>query len=186
MKPNIVGNVVLFFCSYCPLFLILLIKDINFKIGCQLDLIKYFNNPIVSMFLILIIVICFFGFLIVNKITFQKNSTKIRIVNCKNKSIDLINYTVPYIVSFFGYDLSEFGNILSLLIFLIIMFNLTVKSKTIFMNPILILMGYSLYDVVYQKNGVDFQISLLSKEDFIKDDTINISALSSNLFIVTK
>ena len=87
----------------------------------------------------------------------------VKILSVNNRSIDLINYTIPYILSFFSFDLSRWDDIISLSIFLLIMLVLTITSKSIFLNPILAFAGYGLYDIEYEFNKKTFSVIAISK-----------------------
>ena len=87
----------------------------------------------------------------------------VKILSVNNRSIDLINYTIPYILSFFSFDLSRWDDIISLSVFLLIMLVLTITSKSIFLNPILAFAGYGLYDIEYELNKKTFSVIAISK-----------------------
>ncbi|WP_156900656.1 hypothetical protein [Maridesulfovibrio bastinii] len=106
-----------------------------------------------------------------------------------NKSLknptDLMNYTVPYMVAFIGVDLGDWPKVAGFLCFMLFMFILTYKSKQLFMNPILAVLGYSLYDVDYEVNNCTRSARILSKEDLVPEDRYRLLMLAS-LPIVTK
>jgi hypothetical protein len=60
-----------------------------------------------------------------------------------------MNYTLPYIVSFMSIDYQDIAKILGLAIFLVWMFWITYKSGQILLNPLLIVLGWRLYDLKY-------------------------------------
>ena len=95
----------------------------------------------------------------------ERGNMLVKVQSVQNRSADLINYTIPYILSFFGFDLSKWADIISLTIFLLIMMLLTIKSKSVFLNPILALRGYGLYDLEYQFNGQQYSVIALCREE---------------------
>lgn len=109
----------------------------------------------------------------------------VKVISVKNRSSDLINYTIPYILSFFGFDLSKWGDVISLSIFLLIMMLLTIKSKSVFMNPILALKGYGLYDLDYKFNNKMYSVIVLSRHELRPEDICFIRSLTKFLYFVT-
>lgn len=110
----------------------------------------------------------------------------VKVKAIKSRSIDLINYTIPYIVSFFGFDLSKTADIISLSIFLLLMLLMTIKSKSVFMNPILLLAGYNLYDLDYEFDSKTNSTIVISNYDMRIGETYYIRSLTRFLYFVTK
>lgn len=179
MKPKIFTAILLFMSAYSPLFLILAIKDFDFEQNIN------FKHPIsIYTLLGITIISVILLFLTVRKI--NKGNMPITIKSVKNRSIDLINYTIPYIVSFFGFDLSKTEDIISLFIFLLLMLLLTIKSKSVFMNPILLLAGYNLYDLDYEFDGKLYSTIVISKYDMRANETYYIRSLTRFLYFITE
>lgn len=81
------------------------------------------------------------------------SKNEILIKDAKYVPNDLMNYTIPYIVSLMSIDYHESGKFVGLLIFLGWMFWITYKSGQIILNPLLIVLGWRLYDVSYSFAG---------------------------------
>jgi len=178
MKPKIFTAILLFISAYSPLFIILAVKDFDFDKTCT------FNHPwAVSILLILTITSVFLLFITIAKI--ERGNMPVTVKSIKNRSADLINYTIPYILSFFGFDMSQWGDVISLAIFLTIMLILTIKSKSVFMNPILALQGYGLYDMEYSFNNNNYYVIILCKEEPRPGETCFIRSLTRFLYLVT-
>ena len=140
MQPRFLTSVLLFVSGYSPLFLILAIQDFSFH-----DTMR-FANPKAVLFLFLLIIVSV-GLLWFTVSKIGRGSMSVKVKSIKNRSSDLVNYTIPYILSFFGFDLSDIADIISLSIFLSIMLIITIQTKAIFLNPVLAMMGYGLYDL---------------------------------------
>lgn len=177
MKPKLLTAILLFISAYSPLFLILAVKDFDFKSKLNFNH-QTFVCSILGISLLSIILL----FYTVSKI--QRGNMPVKIISVKNRSVDLINYTIPYIVSFFGFDLSKIEDVISLSIFLLLMLLLTLKSKSVFMNPILLLMGYNLYDLEYEFDGKKQSTIVISKEEMLPNDVYYIRSLTRFLYIV--
>lgn len=68
---------------------------------------------------------------------------------------ELMNYTLPYIVSFMSLEYQETGKFIGLLIFLGWMFTITYRSGQLILNPLLVVFGWRLYEVKYVFSGDD-------------------------------
>lgn len=121
----------LFFSSYLPLFLILAIRN-------------WFNIYATILFGIaaaysLIWALIFFA---VKKGTAEKY----KVIKVKNKVHESLNYLIPYIISFMGFDLTKWQDWTSLFILLLILFVVYSNSNLLYINPILLLFKYKFYD----------------------------------------
>jgi hypothetical protein len=169
----------LFISAYSPLFLILIVKDFDFKDSCWL------KHPVaIYSVLIIIIISIILTFLTLAKI--PRGSLPVKIKSAKNRSVDLINYTIPYILAFFGLDLSKPSDLISLTIFLLILLLLTVKSKLVFINPVLTLLGYGLYDLDYEFDGKIYSKIAISKLDLVEGKQAYIKNLTRHIFFVVE
>jgi hypothetical protein len=169
----------LFISAYSPLFLILAVKDFDFY--CSYS----FNHPIgISLLLGLSVLSVILLFVTINSI--KRGSMPVTVKAVKNRSVDLINYTIPYIVSFFGFDLAKVEDIIALSIFLLLLLLLTIKSKSVFMNPILLLAGYNLYDLEYEYDGKRDSKIVISKHEMKSGDRFYIRSLTRFLYFVTE
>jgi hypothetical protein len=172
-----VPSIIMFISSYSPLGLILVIKDFDF-------LNKKFNNPIISLVILVIIVISIIIlFIIVSNI---KNGNLIKITKISNKSSELINYSIPYVISFIGINLANLSDLISFIIFMTFMYILTVNTQSIFLNPVLALCKYGLYDVEYIENDIQKQGVFLSKKELFNNKNYTIRKISKFMYFITK
>ncbi len=110
----------------------------------------------------------------------------VKVLAVRDKSVDLISYTIPYIISFFGIDLGKPADVISLSIFLLIMLLLTITSKSVFLNPILAMFGYGLFEVEYQYDQKQFSTVSLSKVEIEKGKIYYIRSLTKFLYLITE
>lgn len=179
MKPKIFTAILLFVSAYAPLFLILAVKDFDFYCTHQ------FKHPL-AIYIMLGVAALSVVLLFVTVQSIARGNMPVKINTVKNRSVDLINYTIPYIVSFFGFDLSKIEDVISLTVFLLLMLLLTVKSKSVFMNPILLLAGYNLYDLEYEFDGKIHSTIVISKHDMQSGSVYYIRSLTRFLYFVTE
>lgn len=179
MKPKLLTASLLFLSAYSPLFLILAVKDFDFY--CSFN----FRHPVgVSILLGLSILSVILLFATIH--TIKRGNKPVTIISVKNRSVDLINYTIPYIVSFFAFDLSKVEDVISLSIFLLLLLLMTIKSKSVFMNPILLLAGYNLYDIEYEFDGKMWSNIVISKDEMKTGERFYIRSLTRFLYFVTQ
>ncbi len=179
MKPKLITAILLFISAYAPLFVILAVKDFDFS--CTY---KFKHSTPICILLGLTAISIGLLFFAVNSI--KRGNMPVKVKSVKSRSVDLINYTIPYIVSFFGFDLSKTEDVVSLTIFLLLMLLMTIKSKSVFMNPILLLAGYNLYDLEYEFDGKTNSTIVISKHDMRTGDIYYIRSLTRFLYFITE
>ena len=179
MKTKPLSAILLFISAYSPLFLILAVKDFDFYSNYN------FDHPIGILILLglslLSVILLFFSIK-----SIKRGNLPVTVKVVKNRSVDLINYTIPYIVSFFGFDLAKVEDIISLSIFLLLLLLLTIKSKSVFMNPILLLAGYNLYDLEYEFDKKLSSTIVISKHEMKAGERFYIRSLTRFLYFVTE
>lgn len=159
MQLNIYSSIMIFLGSYTPLSLILLIQDIDmsliskpfcinlFREGCSLPL----STPQISISAMVVCVICLLvTFFAINQ---TNPKTKAKLTNIKPIPSELINYSLPYIVTLMSINYSETNEIFGFFIFMVWMFIINHKNGTIILNPLLSVIGWKLYEVQYKRIG---------------------------------
>ena len=179
MKPKIFTATLLFISAYSPLFLILAVKDFDFNLTHQL------KHPI-SIYTLLGITVLSIILLFATVANIKQGNMVVTVKSVKNRSVDLINYTIPYMLSFFGIDLSKPEDVISITIFLLILLLLTITSKSVFINPILALAGYGLYDLEYEYDKKSFSTIVISKHELHAGERYYIRSLTRFLYFVTQ
>ena len=159
MKLRLIPAIFIFVGSYLPLSLILLAQNLDYsrlqqnfcwKIwegDCSLPL----KNPNFALGIFLTCIVCFVVTLITLAAVRPKH--EIQMTQVKHVPADLMNYTLPYVVSFMSIDYQETGKFVGFLIFLGWTFWITYRSGQIILNPLLIAFGWRLYDISYHFVG---------------------------------
>ncbi len=168
MKLRLLVAIIIFFGSYLPLSLILLAQDYEYQFLSQKLCIPWrwencflpFKNPVLSIGIFAATLACFFGTLITLAVVSPK--VPIRVRGAQYVPTDLMNYTLPYVVSLMSLDYQDIGKFVGLLIFLAWMFWITYRSGQIILNPVLIAFGWRLYDVTYSFPGSETERSALA------------------------
>jgi len=150
---------IVFLGSYMPLGVILLAQNVDYsktgsafcwqlaEAGCNLPL----RNPTTALLVFAIPLVCFLLTILLMRMI--ESGKEIRIIEAKYIPADLMNYTLPYIVSFMSIDYQDVGKFIGLAVFLLWMFWISHKSGQIILNPVLIALGWRLYEIKYSFLG---------------------------------
>lgn len=163
MQLRLWAAIVIFAGSYFPLSLILLAQDFEYEYlshdicpfliseptRCSLP----FSNPKISLSIFAFCLVSLIVTILIFRMT--KIKRKIEIVKAKYVPTELMNYTLPYVVSFMGvgYSDQDQSKFFGMIVFLVWIFWITYKSGQLIMNPILIVLDWRLYDVTYKHDG---------------------------------
>lgn len=163
MQLRLWSAIVIFAGSYFPLSLILLAQDFEYEYlshdicpsliseptRCSVP----FSNPKISLSIFAFCLVSLVVTIFIFRMT--KIKRKIEIVKAKYVPTELMNYTLPYVVSFMGvgYSDQDQSKFFGMIVFLVWIFWITYKSSQLIMNPILIVLDWRLYDVTYRHDG---------------------------------
>lgn len=166
MQIRIFAAILIYLASYLPLSFILLIQDLlphtfelpicehwlSFNKHCLLPL----QHPFYS---ITFASVCLLSFIFsIFTLSLQTPKIKIRISSAKHVPSDLMNYVLPYVVSFMSLDYGEQNKFLGFLVFFGWIFLITYRSGQVVLNPVLAVFGWRLYEIEFQYVGGDNQI----------------------------
>lgn len=147
----------IFLGSYLPLAVILLAQDFEYTLlrrdvcwhigGANPSCVIPLAHPWLSLSMV---GICFVSFcLSLLALSLSRPNISVDVTEVRYIPAELMNYTLPYIVTFMGIGYQETGKIVGLTIFLVWMFWITHKSGQIILNPLLAVLGWRLYEVKY-------------------------------------
>lgn len=159
MQLRVLVALFVFLGSYLPLSLILLAQDFDYAflekpLCCELWTdtgILPFKHPVFAVGIFAVCLVCLVVTLFALAVVRPKH--EILVKEAKYVPTDLMNYTLPYIVAFMSIDYQESSKFVGFLIFLGWMFWITYKSGQIILNPLLIVLGWRLYDLTYNFIG---------------------------------
>lgn len=167
----------MFISAYSPLALILAVKDFDLKR-------IWFLNPTTSITILIIGAISIFVLNIV--INDSTSGHRIKVDKISNKSNTLINYTIPYMISFFGFDMGKTTDLVAFILFMCLLCLLTIRTQTIFINPILAMKGYGLFDVTYTENEKTKEGIFLTKVPLVINKHFLIQKVSNFTYLTIK
>lgn len=152
MKVKLLPAAFLFLGSYFPLSVILLLQDIAEATWKQSICWSLKNCELPTLMngwrSLTLFVLCSISLLVFRWVLRNLPSDhEVTVKDAKTVPNDLINYVFPYVVSFMGLDLGGDGKFYGFLVFLGWMFLITYRSGQILMNPLLLAMGWQLYEL---------------------------------------
>lgn len=175
---------ILFFIAYYPLFLILLIQNSklidrffawNFKNFKFIELNDVFLWGIILGLIIFAIITIF--------LKFQNNTNTIqyKVLSIKDISHETLNYILTYLIAFLSLDMNSPKMILSIILLLFIIGVIYINSNMLYVNPILQLLGYSIYELTATRHNTDEEcriiaiskIGKLKKNEYIDISLVN-------------
>jgi hypothetical protein len=166
---------VLFLSAYSPLMVILAIKDLSFSAT------YFFQSPTTSGILLFVAI----GSSVITLLTVRSvdSGLPVAVTKAANKSGDMFGYTIPYMLSFMRVDLGDWQTLLSLMLFLSVLFIMAYRTQTVFINPVLALAGYMLIDCTFKRDSKEIQAMVVTKEPISVGDLIKLDQLSHYLYI---
>lgn len=197
-KTRLLSSIAIFLSGYTPLFLIMIIKDIKKIVWFE----HVFENPllcfkkieipywfefknidiVIALLILSILSLTLLAFVLINV---TKKPFAINVISAKSRSSEVVNYTIPYMISFVAFDLSKWQDIFSLSLFLSVLCLLSVRSQSVFINPILAALGYGLYDCKYNESGNEKECVMLSKHDLLPKNNEHYVKLNNYMGIIS-
>ncbi|AKJ28185.1 hypothetical protein [Caldimonas brevitalea] len=177
MKLRFWPSLLIFASSYFPLALVVIIKDLDPGTFWP-------QHPKMALAIIVSALLCMLALYVT--VRSIPPGLPVLVTRVSNKSGELVAYTLPYMISFYRFDLGDWRTLLCLLLFLGMMFALSYRTRNILVNPVLGLVGYGLYDVQFKEGARDRQGLLLSRQEFRVGDRCHVTRLSNFLYFVKK
>lgn len=169
----------MFVSAYAPLLIILIIKDYDSK---PLSLLP--RHPLLCLGFLVVAVLSCIG--VLWSVTQIRSGLSVEVTKAANKSGEMFGYTIPYMLSFMRIDLGDWQTLLSLFIFLGMMFVVAYRTQTVFVNPVLALAGYMLIDCTFKRGVVETQAMVITRTPIKIGDTYILERLSYYLYAVAQ
>lgn len=169
----------LYLGSYVPLSLILLAQDLDGPLasnglciphdwrnsGCAVPL----SHPWSSIGAVVVSLTCMA--ITLRTLAAVSGNQRVRVSESKHVPSDLINYVIPYVLSFMGLDYGDPAKMLGFAVFFLWIFWITDRSGQIVMNPILVAFGWRLYEIKF---------SYLQSEDAFTGRVLSKTVIEAN------
>ena len=177
MMPRILISFIIFLSAYAPLSLLFAVRDFDSDAG-------WLRHP---RFVLGVLIAAAVSLLVLLfAMSRLKGQFSITVTRVALRSNDLIDYTIPYLISFFGVDFSKWQDLAALGMFVSLLFILSYKTQSIFINPALALFGYGLYEVDFTERTKAKSGVFLAKVDLIPGSEYKMDRLSRFLYVVRK
>ena len=170
------ASLLLFLSAYAPLLLILVIKDYDPQQFHWLP-----QHQLFSVTILLIAIGSCIG--ILHAARDIQSGLSVEITKASNKSGEMFGYTIPYMLSFLRIDLGDWQTLLSLFIFLAMIFVIAYRTQTVFVNPVLALAGYMLIDCTFKRGITETQALIITKVPLKIGESYIIERVSHYLYI---
>jgi len=158
----------LFLSSYIPLYLILL-------------LFAWKSNWTIFYILVSLITITVIVLLIVLKALNSLQKTFIKVKKVDPKNGEFIGYIFTYIFPFLSSNFDDVKYIIAMVVFFLLIGLMYVRSNLIYTNPVLNLLGYSLYEIEDHKEN---KMVLITKEpDLRKEANIKVINIGKKVYL---
>jgi len=170
------ASLLLFLSAYAPLLLILVIKDYDPQQFHWLP-----QHPLFSAMMLLIAIGSCIG--ILRAVRDIQSGLSVEVTKASNKSGEMFGYTIPYMLAFLHIDLGDWQTLLSLFIFLAMLFVVAYRTQTVFVNPVLALAGYMLIDCTFKRGATETQALVITKVPLKIGESYVIERVSHYLYI---
>jgi hypothetical protein len=108
------------------------------------------------------------------------------VLKASNKSGEMFGYSIPYMLSVFRIELTDWQTVASLLVFLAMLFVIAHRTQSVFVNPVLALAGYLLIDCAFERDGKESQAMVITRAPLGIGDSVTLERLSHYLFIAAR
>lgn len=171
-------SVLIFISAYVPLLAILIVKDYDPQ---ELSILP--RHPAACLSLLLFALGSCIA--VLHAVRNVKSGLVVEVTKASNKSGEMFGYTIPYMISFVRIDLGDWQTLVSLLIFLGMMFVIGYRTQTVFVNPVLALAGYMLIDCTFKRGATEVQAMVITRHALKIGQRYVIERLSSYLYIAS-
>ena len=143
------------------------------------------TNTVVFISLVILILFGTVGLMLLIKKR-GSNCREVKIVSKKNITDQhFLNYFSLFVLLALTFDLSKICYICSLVVILIFISVVYIKNNIFYVNPLLNIMGYSFYDIVYVEDGEEEEIRIFYKGELdICRSKYKIYRTNKNLFFM--
>lgn len=166
--PTIFIRWMLFFSSYFPLTVILLILFVT-----QNPKLAWISFSIGTFGLLFTLI--YFG------ISLKAAPIQVKVVERQEKEGDVMGYIASYIVPLVTFPLNGWQQILTLLVFILVLGVIYTNSSMIRINPMLSFLGYRLYEITVE--GSTDAYSLLSRHNIKRGENKFIVVVGRGIYL---
>ncbi len=174
------GKIILFISAFVPMFIVFLVTVIFEIINQNMRL--NITNSLVLIVLSLLILIGVIGLIVIINCK-NKNYTTIKLISKKNITDQhFLNYFSLFVLLALTFDFSKISYLIALIIILIFIAIVYIKNNIYYVNPLLNLLGYSFYDIVYEEKSERKELRIFFKGELkVSGKAYRLYSTSKNL-----
>jgi hypothetical protein len=175
LRLRLWASLLIFVSGYSPLLVILAVKDLQVCGSVPTP-----RHP--WLFGIFVAFAVVSSFMVLGAAKSIHSGLAVVVTKASNKSGEMFGYTIPYVLSFVRLDLGEWQTLVSLAIFLAMMFAVAYRTQTVFVNPVLAVAGYMLIDCTFKRAASETQAMVISRIPLKIGATYTFERLSHYLY----
>jgi len=118
-----------------------------------------------------------------------QNGSRVQVKDIQNKNSEAIGYISTYLVPLFFKDFADAYSVIVLTVLLIVVWQLYVNSSLLGVNPVLNLLGYSLYEITFDDRPSQEAsprtrsgLVLIRSTDVQEDDSLVLKRIGHKLY----
>lgn len=165
--PNVGGRLLLFLSSYFPLTLVIFFLLLN----------KHWKT---SWGVLIGGTACFLTLLIYLKSLRTRAPIRVKVAEFKRRDGEVMSYIASYLIPFLTFSFSGWEQIVSLVIIFIVLGIIYVNSNMIQINPMLNVLGYSLYEVTLEGGSVH---SLITRQRPSRGQNLSVAKIGDDILM---
>ncbi|MBX3609203.1 MAG: hypothetical protein KF871_04850 [Hydrogenophaga sp.] len=173
------ASLLIFVSGYSPLLLILAVKDLQI-----IDYVPTPQHP--RLFCLFIALAIASSLMVLAAVKSIRSGLVVEVTKASNKSGEMFGYTIPYVLSFVRIDLGEWQTLVSLVIFLAVMFAMAYRTQTVFVNPVLAVAGYMLIDCTFRRAATETQAMVVTRVPIRIGASYTFERLSHYLYVAAE
>lgn len=141
-KMNVLRKSMMFILSFSPLYVILATMNIDILIRV------YYQEAVYTDYIFILILCCLFIISLITILAFihVPVGNHVAYKEIKTSKDAVISYIFTYIIPFISIDLGKLETIVANVMLFFLIWLLYVKSNLFYLNPVLVIMGYSSYE----------------------------------------
>lgn len=144
------GKVILFVSAFVPMYILFLINAVVWLMLGHLDV--NFVNITTIVVLAILSIIGIVGLLIQINCK-SKEEVKVKVISKKNLTDQhFLNYFSLFVLLSLTFDLSKLSFVFVFVVIMIFIGIVYIKNNIFYINPLLNILGYSFYDIVYTED----------------------------------
>lgn len=178
------GKVILFVSAFVPMYILFLINSLVWLVLGHLDINVVNITTIIT--LILLTMIGIVGVLLQIKCK-SKEAVSIKVISKKNLTDQhFLNYFSLFVLLSLTFDLTKLSFVFVFIVIMIFIGIVYIRNNIFYINPLLNIMGYSFYDIVYlDEIGNEKELRVFYKGELkIREKNYTMCACNKNINIL--